>query len=177
MNYCKIPHNKEINSIHPEYSSAKKPEIEKLADFPIARNNSICDDIPLAYQNSRYFQRNIGNQAVGRLIQAKLKIGQPNDKYEQEADRVVEQVMRIPDPKIQCAPIWPFFDSSRGDQKTMQTKSISEQITPLMQKQLEEEEDDDTLQGKFMRGNLEVQRQMEEEEEEEPIQEIGRAHV
>jgi hypothetical protein len=29
------------------------------------------------------------------LIQAKIKIGQPNDKYEQEADRVADQVMRI----------------------------------------------------------------------------------
>jgi hypothetical protein len=40
-----------------------------------------------------HLQRTIGNQAVQRLIksgtiQAKLKIGQPNDKYEQEADRV-----------------------------------------------------------------------------------------
>ncbi|MGY6275063.1 eCIS core domain-containing protein [Methylomonas sp. MgM2] len=32
-------------------------------------------------------------------IQAKFKIGQPNDKYEQEADRVAEQVMRMPDPQ------------------------------------------------------------------------------
>ena len=29
-------------------------------------------------------------------IQTKLKIGEPNDKYEQEADRVAEQVMRMP---------------------------------------------------------------------------------
>lgn len=31
-------------------------------------------------------------------VQAKLAIGQPGDKYEQEADRVAEQVMRMPDP-------------------------------------------------------------------------------
>jgi len=30
------------------------------------------------------------------LIQPKLKIGAPNDKYEQEAERVAEQVMRMP---------------------------------------------------------------------------------
>src|ERR1700740_2020133 len=29
-------------------------------------------------------------------LQAKLAIGQPNDPYEQEADRVAEQVMRMP---------------------------------------------------------------------------------
>ena len=55
------------------------------------------------------FQRTIGNQTVQRLfksgvIQAKLKIGQPNDIYEQEADRVAEQVMRMPVPSIQPEP-------------------------------------------------------------------------
>lgn len=36
-----------------------------------------------------------------RAIQAKLKVSQPNDKYEQEADRVAEQVMRMPEPPVQ----------------------------------------------------------------------------
>lgn len=31
-------------------------------------------------------------------VQAKLTINQPGDKYEQEADRVAEQIMRMPDP-------------------------------------------------------------------------------
>jgi hypothetical protein len=53
-----------------------------------------------------FLQRTIGNQAVQRLfytgvIQAKLKIGQPNDIYEQEADRVAEEVMRMPEPPMQ----------------------------------------------------------------------------
>ncbi len=59
-----------------------------------------------------HLQRTIGNQAVQRLvrsenggikgfdfakigIQPKLKISQPGDDYEQEADRVAEQVMRM----------------------------------------------------------------------------------
>ena len=33
----------------------------------------------------------------GPTLQPKLTIGSPNDKYEQEADRVAEQVMRMPD--------------------------------------------------------------------------------
>ena len=50
-----------------------------------------------------YLQRTIGNQAVQRLIksgtlQAKLKIGRPGDKYEHEADRVADAVMRMPEP-------------------------------------------------------------------------------
>lgn len=44
-------------------------------------------------------QRTLGNQAVQRLLQsralqAQLKINRPGDIYEQEADRVAEQVMR-----------------------------------------------------------------------------------
>lgn len=46
------------------------------------------------------FQRTLGNRAVGRLIQAKLTIGAPGDKYEQEADRVAQQVMRMSSPRL-----------------------------------------------------------------------------
>ncbi len=38
------------------------------------------------------------------MIQPKLTIGRPGDKYEQEADRVAESVMRIPNPAIQLKP-------------------------------------------------------------------------
>jgi len=34
-------------------------------------------------------------------IQTKLKIGEPGDKYEKEADRVADEVMRMPEPSIQ----------------------------------------------------------------------------
>lgn len=48
-------------------------------------------------------ERSLGNQTVGALyqpgpIQAKLKVGAPNDRFEQEADRVADQVMRMPLP-------------------------------------------------------------------------------
>lgn len=51
-------------------------------------------------------QRTIGNQAVKSLfksgvIQAKLKISQPNDKYEREADRLADAVMQMPEHKVQ----------------------------------------------------------------------------
>ncbi len=55
------------------------------------------DDIPLTTQNILFLQRTIGNRATTKFIQARLKVGQPNDVYEQEADRVAEQVMRMPD--------------------------------------------------------------------------------
>ena len=47
-------------------------------------------------------QQTHGNQYVQRVvsgIQAKLKVGQPGDIYEQEADRVADAVMRMPEPQ------------------------------------------------------------------------------
>ena len=41
-------------------------------------------------------QQSIGNRAVGRLVQAKLKMGRPGDRFEREADRVADLVMRLP---------------------------------------------------------------------------------
>ncbi len=40
----------------------------------------------------------VGNRAVGRFLQAKLTVSEPSDEFEQEADRVADQVMRTPDP-------------------------------------------------------------------------------
>ncbi len=59
-------------------------------------------------------QHTIGNQAVQRMMQAhtatrriqtKLMVNQPGDTYEQEADHIADQVMRMPDPQLQrtCA--------------------------------------------------------------------------
>ena len=95
-----------------------------------------------------YLQRTIGNQAVQRLIksgtlQAKLKIGQPGDKYEQEADRVADAVMRMPEPGVQRQ-----VEPEEEEEKVLQTKPLVDQITPLVQRQVEEEEEEEMLQAK-----------------------------
>ena len=80
----------------------------------IARRESCPDSAP-SLQGGLHpllqLQRTIGNRAVNRLLQsrtlqAKLTVSQPGDVYEQEADRVADQVMRMPDPAVQrtCAP-------------------------------------------------------------------------
>ncbi len=53
-----------------------------------------------------FLQRTVGNHVVQKLIksgalQAKLRIGQPGDKYKHEADRVADAVMRMPEPQVQ----------------------------------------------------------------------------
>jgi len=83
---------------------AKTPDVQKLNSvLRIQRKNSSQPGKSPA-DRILFLQRTIGNQAVQRLIksgtlQAKLKIGQPGDKYEQEADRVADAVMRMPEPQ------------------------------------------------------------------------------
>ncbi|MBC8461377.1 MAG: DUF4157 domain-containing protein [Deltaproteobacteria bacterium] len=111
--------------------------------------------------------RTLGNQAVGHLMQAKLRIGRSGDKYEQEADQVAGQVMRMPDPRVQRQ-----IEEDKEDELA-QTKPIADQITPLVQRQIEpEEEEGEEIQAKLANGRL-LQRQEEtpEQEEEEALQE------
>src|SRR5947209_12047105 len=39
----------------------------------------------------------------GLMLQTKLTVSQPGDTYEQEADRISQQVMRMPEPQLQRA--------------------------------------------------------------------------
>ncbi|MDH3974166.1 MAG: hypothetical protein OEV42_07790 [Deltaproteobacteria bacterium] len=56
-----------------------------------------------------HIQRQLGNTALQQMyesgqLQAKLKIGAPNDKYEREADSIADGVMRMPAPEIRPKP-------------------------------------------------------------------------
>jgi len=56
--------------------------------------------------------RRLGNQQLQRLLlarrlQAKLTVSHPNDVYEQEADRVADQVMRMPEPMARVDAVAP----------------------------------------------------------------------
>jgi hypothetical protein len=102
------------------------------------------------------------------MVQPKLTIGQPNDRYEQEADRVADQVMRMPEPKrplVQRQSTCPECP----EKEDIQTKPISDQITPLIQRQEEEpeeEEEKEYLQS-YLQSKPWVQKKLDEEDVEE----------
>jgi hypothetical protein len=56
----------------------------------------------------------IGNQGVVRRLQTKLKVNTPGDYYEQEADRVAEQVIGMPEAH---APVTPVSSAATGVQR------------------------------------------------------------
>ncbi len=124
----------ELNTIFAKRSEANKINSD-LQTRRINRSRSKASSV----DRILYLQRTIGNQAVSRLIrskalQAKLRIGQPGDVYEQEADRVAEAVMRMPEPEMQRQV------DEEEEEEILQTKPLADQITPLVQRQVEEEE-------------------------------------
>jgi hypothetical protein len=89
--------------------AAKTPEAKRESSVAKTQRTGFSQSISSPIDHIMFLQRTIGNKAVQRLfksgvIQAKLKIGQPNDIYEQEADRIADIVMRIPEPMIQSKP-------------------------------------------------------------------------
>jgi hypothetical protein len=134
-------------------------------------------------------QQGYGNRYVQRLIQTKLKIGQPGDKYEQEADRVAEQVMRMPESAcLECEKEQPIRRKPAiihlSVQRQVEKEDEEERVQPksitlltnysIIRKQANEEkkEEEEVAQAKPLAEQITplVQRQVEEEEEEEPVQ-------
>lgn len=110
-------------------------------------------------------------------IQPKLKIGEPNDKYEQEADRVAEQVMRMPESQVQrqvksmgeeflqTEPRGTALQriSAEEEEEMVQTKPVADIIQrkcaaceeeEKLQRQEMEEEEEETLQTKHESGGV-----------------------
>ncbi len=76
-------------------------------------------------RSSAALQSAMGNQAVLRMmsgrrpvLQTKLAVNEPGDRYEQEADRVAEQVMRMPESAIA-----PQRISPSNEETSLQRKS------------------------------------------------------
>ncbi|HEY9908624.1 MAG TPA: DUF4157 domain-containing protein [Thermosynechococcaceae cyanobacterium] len=74
-------------------------------------------------------------------IQPKLTVGRPNDQYEQEADRVAEQVIGMPDSAAH-----PAIQRQEAEDEELQAKPLAATITPLVQRDAAPEEEE--LQAK-----------------------------
>jgi len=106
---------------------AKTPDVQKSNSVLRIQRKKSSQPIKSPADRILSLQRTIGNQAVQRLIksgalQAKLKIGQPGDKYEQEADRVADAVMRMPEPGVQRQV------EPEEEEETLQSKPLANQI-------------------------------------------------
>jgi len=80
-------------------------------------------------------QANVRHILRGPTLQPKLTIGQPNDKYEQEADRVTDEVMRMPEPGVQRQ-----IEPEEEEEEMLQAKQLGGQtprIDPSQETQID----------------------------------------
>lgn len=82
-------------------ASIKKPEAKKEHQVSQVQKSNFQKPFSSPVEQILFLQRTAGNKAVQKFmksgwLQAKLRIGEPGDLYEQEANRVADQVMRMP---------------------------------------------------------------------------------
>ncbi len=133
-----------------EYTNRQNQNHNNLLVYP-KRSNQINSRPDFVGNPPFVQQQTFGNQAMQSLlrsgmIQAKLKIGQPGDKYEQEADRVAEQVIRMPESQIAERASVP-----RQTQDSLVQRVCAECDEELHRQPIEEEEEE-LLQAKEMPG-------------------------
>ncbi len=74
-------------------------------------------------------EENSGTEPQLESIQAKLTVGEPGDKYEQEADMMASRVMSMPDNAVQR-----LLAPEEQIEQEVQTKPLANRITPLVQR-------------------------------------------
>ena len=72
-----------------------------FSNISLSPNNLFQQNCPLSFSSPAYCPFGGACHTCPLKVQSKLKIGQPNDKYEQEADRIAEQVIKMPESQIQ----------------------------------------------------------------------------
>ena len=108
-----------------------------------------CGDTPgLDGQCAQCRRKRLSGQ-MSPLIQTKLRISRPGDKYEREADRVAQQVMLKPEPRVQRQ----VEPELQKQDKTIQAKPIAGQTMPVIQRRAEPElEEEEPIQAKHRPG-------------------------
>lgn len=139
-----------------ETTAARSPvkAKENQAQTAAALNLTVIPDVVPVLQRKSFCPCDGGCPSCLGDIQPKLTIGQPDDEYEQEADRVADQVMRMPESEVQRKTDCSSCDDVKEEQ--IQTKAIGNQITQLVQRQLEEEteeeEEEEFVQASTLRN-------------------------
>jgi hypothetical protein len=114
-----------------------------------AESTSFTSTSPLALASTRRLSPS--TQTVAQtVIQAKLIVGSPGDKYEQEADEMAEKVMRMPDSMLSSGgtvvnPVHPL---------AIQRMVAEEDEERLQRQALDEEEDETLVQTKAVPGQV-----------------------
>jgi hypothetical protein len=121
---------------------AKKSDPKNKNSLSHIKKSEFLNPLDSFADHILHLQRIVGNQTFLRLsnagnIQTKLRVGQPGYIYEQEAERLAKQVMKMSDIQLQRQP----EEEEKKEEEQIRPKPIVEQSTPLVKRQAEEEEE------------------------------------
>lgn len=155
--------------------SRSKSNQKATSHSPVRRSRrkrrSIDDAAPL--HPLLHLQQTIGNQAVSQLVQAKLQVGQPGDKFEQQANRVANRVMHMPEPGVQRQPEEKKEEMRRQpaeEKKEEMRRQPTEEKKEEMQRQPVEKEKEEARRQPAEKEKEEMRRQPNEEEKKDAVQ-------
>lgn len=124
--------------------SLKEKKHRPVGTKPTGRKVVFCPD---GQRRAGLIRQILGNQH----LQPKLKVSNPNDAYEQEADRVADAVMRIPDETLSLQPL-------EEEEELVQTKPVDYQACGSdLQRQVEEEEEELQMKTGLAAGKGQMQ--------------------
>jgi hypothetical protein len=92
-----------------------------------------------------------GQENEGDILQTKLKVNQPGDKFEQEADKTADKVIRMPAPP-----------SPEEKLQRLEENRIQKVVTPDEEVQKQEQEEDKIQTEEFFEEKVQKQEQEEE---------------
>jgi len=93
------------NPIVKQQTLTSTGKVESIQKGPAAERHSSQPMAPISPNHGLLaLHQQLGNQALGYFIQAKLTVSRPGDTYEQEADQVADQIMRMADPSAEQNP-------------------------------------------------------------------------
>ena len=153
---------------HKKQSSSAKPSI--LQRGKAVRLSKTIPDRPVFFSHSIQLNGG-GGSAFAFPIQTKLRIGQPGDRYEQEADHIADQVVqRLENPASAATVASPVPQPGIGsvqkkckdcgqekpEENQLQTKPLVATITPLIQRQSNDKEAEEEPKSEAPTPNEEV---------------------
>lgn len=112
----------------------------RLLQINAEERQGVLPDTALSHLGHDFARIPVGPSKAGAL-QTKLTINMPGDEYEQEADRVADQVLRMPDSMLQR-------DKPEEDGNKLPTALLSGSVTPLISRQQPDEDDKKHMQAK-----------------------------
>ncbi|MFC1749826.1 DUF4157 domain-containing protein [Pseudomonadota bacterium] len=135
------------NSVPSRATSQQRTDVASIlrseAQSVDSSENRVAEREPLLVPETAGKEQPLIGSTLGVRLQAKLTVNKPGDAYEQEADRVAEQVMRMPESSFAPTPEPHLVQSSEGMQRAQ-----PELYQPLQRKCATCSEEEELLQTK-----------------------------